>query len=137
MGAQLRRIRVLARVSLEDAAATAGVSPGMVSHYENGRVMPPPDKLAALARAYGMAPEELASHVDYPIAARVVRSLREWYDQRARESRYTSPPRDGETARDGGRNSGTGGGVAADRRGVCEKPRLVATRVWDAVAIPS
>jgi len=62
LGDRLREARLNARLTVREAAARAGLrAHGTLVQYENGRVLPPLDRLAALAVAY-----------DVPLASLVV-----------------------------------------------------------------
>jgi transcriptional regulator with XRE-family HTH domain len=62
IGERLREARLNVRLTLREAAARVGLrAHGTLVQYENGRVLPPLDRLAALARAY-----------DVPLASLVV-----------------------------------------------------------------
>jgi len=53
LGARLREARLNARLTVREAAERAGLrAHGTLVQYENGRVLPPLDRLAALATAY-------------------------------------------------------------------------------------
>jgi transcriptional regulator with XRE-family HTH domain len=53
IGARLREARLNARLTVREAAERAGLrAHGTLVQYENGRVLPPLDRLAALAIAY-------------------------------------------------------------------------------------
>lgn len=59
-GARARAIRLQSKVSIEDLAAAAGVSPNTVRAAENGIREPRPRVAAALAEALGASLAELA-----------------------------------------------------------------------------
>src|SRR5215470_10663407 len=62
LGERLREARLNARLTVREAAERAGLrAHGTLVQYENGRVLPPLDRLAALAMAY-----------DVPLASLVV-----------------------------------------------------------------
>lgn len=62
IGERLREARLNARLTVREAAERAGLrAHGTLVQYENGRVLPPLDRLAALAQAY-----------DVPLASLVV-----------------------------------------------------------------
>ena len=62
LGARLREARLNARLTVREAAQLVGLrAHGTLVQYENGRVLPPLDRLAALAQAY-----------DVPLASLVV-----------------------------------------------------------------
>ncbi len=62
IGERLREARLNARLTVREAAERVGLrAHGTLVQYENGRVLPPLDRLAALARAY-----------DVPLASLVV-----------------------------------------------------------------
>jgi transcriptional regulator with XRE-family HTH domain len=62
LGERLREARLNARLTVREAAERAGLrGHGTLVQYENGGVLPPLDRLAALARAY-----------DVPLASLVV-----------------------------------------------------------------
>lgn len=62
IGERLREARLNARLTVREAAERAGLrAHGTLVQYENGKVLPPLDRLAALARAY-----------DVPLASLVV-----------------------------------------------------------------
>jgi transcriptional regulator with XRE-family HTH domain len=62
LGDRLREARLNARLTVREAAERAGLrAHGTLVQYENGRVLPPLDRLAALATAY-----------DIPLASLVV-----------------------------------------------------------------
>jgi transcriptional regulator with XRE-family HTH domain len=62
LGDRLREARLNARLTVREAAQRAGLrAHGTLVQYENGRVLPPLDRLAALAQAY-----------DVPLASLVV-----------------------------------------------------------------
>lgn len=53
LGERLREARLNARLTVREAAERAGLrAHGTLVQYENGRVLPPLDRLAALAQAY-------------------------------------------------------------------------------------
>jgi transcriptional regulator with XRE-family HTH domain len=53
LGARLREARLNARLTVREAAERAGLrAHGTLVQYENGRVLPPLDRLVALATAY-------------------------------------------------------------------------------------
>jgi transcriptional regulator with XRE-family HTH domain len=53
LGERLREARLNARLTVREAAERAGLrAHGTLVQYENGRVLPPLDRLAALATAY-------------------------------------------------------------------------------------
>src|SRR3954469_14859147 len=53
LGERLREARLNARLTVREAAVRAGLrAHGTLVQYENGRVLPPLDRLAALATAY-------------------------------------------------------------------------------------
>jgi len=53
LGVRLREARLNARLTVREAAERAGLrAHGTLVQYENGRVLPPLDRLAALATAY-------------------------------------------------------------------------------------
>jgi transcriptional regulator with XRE-family HTH domain len=53
LGERLREARLNARLTVREAAEHAGLrAHGTLVQYENGRVLPPLDRLAALATAY-------------------------------------------------------------------------------------
>lgn len=55
LGHRLREARLDARITIREAAAAADLrSHTTLVAYENGRVLPPLDRLAALANAYGV-----------------------------------------------------------------------------------
>ena len=55
IGARLREARLNARLTVREAAERAGLrAHGTLVQYENGRVLPPLDRLAALATAYNV-----------------------------------------------------------------------------------
>lgn len=62
LGERLREARLNARLTVREAAERIGLrAHGTLVQYENGRVLPPLDRLAALAAAY-----------DVPLASLVV-----------------------------------------------------------------
>ena len=62
IGERLREARLNARLTVREAADRAGLrAHGTLVQYENGKVLPPLDRLAALAQAY-----------DVPLASLVV-----------------------------------------------------------------
>jgi transcriptional regulator with XRE-family HTH domain len=62
IGERLREARLNARLTVREAAERAGLrAHGTLVQYENGRVLPPLERLAALAQAY-----------DVPLASLVV-----------------------------------------------------------------
>jgi transcriptional regulator with XRE-family HTH domain len=62
IGERLREARLNARLTVREAAERVGLrAHGTLVQYENGRVLPPLDRLAALAQAY-----------DVPLASLVV-----------------------------------------------------------------
>jgi transcriptional regulator with XRE-family HTH domain len=62
IGERLREARLNARLTVREAAERAGLrAHGTLVQYENGKVLPPLDRLAALAQAY-----------DVPLASLVV-----------------------------------------------------------------
>lgn len=64
-GATLRLLRVDAGFTLRDLAERVGVSNAYLSRVENGHDAPPtPDRLVALARAFGLAPTLLFELAD-------------------------------------------------------------------------
>ncbi|MEP7189070.1 MAG: helix-turn-helix transcriptional regulator [Roseiflexaceae bacterium] len=55
LGERLREARLNARLTVREAAERAGLrAHGTLVQYENGKVLPPLDRLAALAYAYGV-----------------------------------------------------------------------------------
>lgn len=55
VGERLREARLNARLTVREAAERAGLrSHGTLVQYENGRVLPPLDRLAALTQAYNV-----------------------------------------------------------------------------------
>ena len=53
IGERLREARLNARLTVREAAERVGLrAHGTLVQYENGKVLPPLDRLAALARAY-------------------------------------------------------------------------------------
>ena len=55
LGERLREARLNARLTVREAAERAGLrAHGTLVQYENGKVLPPLDRLAALAHAYGV-----------------------------------------------------------------------------------
>jgi transcriptional regulator with XRE-family HTH domain len=53
LGERLREARLNARLTVREAAERAGLrAHGTLVQYENGKVLPPLDRLAALAQAY-------------------------------------------------------------------------------------
>jgi len=53
IGERLREARLNARLTMREAAERVGLrAHGTLVQYENGRVLPPLDRLAALAQAY-------------------------------------------------------------------------------------
>jgi transcriptional regulator with XRE-family HTH domain len=53
---RLREARLNARLTVREAAERAGLrAHGTLVQYENGKVLPPLDRLAALARAYNIS----------------------------------------------------------------------------------
>jgi transcriptional regulator with XRE-family HTH domain len=63
LGAIARRVRETQGLTLTDVAATAGISAGMLSRLETGRVMPSLETLVALAGALGVRPALLLQDV--------------------------------------------------------------------------
>jgi transcriptional regulator with XRE-family HTH domain len=63
LGAVARRVRETQGLTLTDVAATAGISAGMLSRLETGRVMPSLETLVALAGALGVRPALLLQDV--------------------------------------------------------------------------
>ncbi len=63
LGAIARRVRETQGLTLTDVAATAGISAGMLSRLETGRVMPSLETLVALAGALGVRPAVLLQDV--------------------------------------------------------------------------
>jgi transcriptional regulator with XRE-family HTH domain len=62
IGERLREARLNARLTVREAASRVGLrAHGTLVQYENGKVLPPLDRLAALAQAY-----------DVPLASLVV-----------------------------------------------------------------
>ncbi|HZP81470.1 MAG TPA: helix-turn-helix transcriptional regulator [Chthonomonadaceae bacterium] len=59
-GDLLRAMRHRRRLYLEQVAEALGVSPGTVSRWEQGQVVPPPESLEALLTRLGARPEERA-----------------------------------------------------------------------------
>lgn len=56
IGARLREARLNARLTVREAAARVGLrGHGPLVQYENGNVLPPLDRLAALAQAYDVS----------------------------------------------------------------------------------
>jgi transcriptional regulator with XRE-family HTH domain len=56
LGARLREARLNARLTLREAAERVGLrAHGTLVQYENGRVLPPLDRLAALALTYDVS----------------------------------------------------------------------------------
>ncbi|MFI6209166.1 helix-turn-helix transcriptional regulator [Streptomyces sp. NPDC051041] len=58
-GARARALRLQARLSVEDLAAAAGVSPNTVRSAESGTHQPRPRVAQAIARALGVPPRKL------------------------------------------------------------------------------
>jgi transcriptional regulator with XRE-family HTH domain len=55
LGERLREARLNARLTVREAAARVGLrGHGPLVQYENGKVLPPLDRLAALAEAYAI-----------------------------------------------------------------------------------
>jgi transcriptional regulator with XRE-family HTH domain len=55
LGERLREARLNARLTVREAAERAGLrAHGTLVQYENGRVLPPLDRLDVLAHAYGV-----------------------------------------------------------------------------------
>lgn len=50
-GETIRKLRVMRGMEIHELASAVGVSPGSVSHWENGRVAPRQDKQVAIARS--------------------------------------------------------------------------------------
>ena len=63
LGATARRVRESQGLTLTDVATTAGISAGMLSRLETGRVTPSLDTLVALAGALGVRPALLLQQV--------------------------------------------------------------------------
>jgi transcriptional regulator with XRE-family HTH domain len=63
LGAIARRVRETQGLTLTDVAAIAGISAGMLSRLETGRVMPSLETLVALAGALGVRPALLLQDV--------------------------------------------------------------------------
>ena len=63
LGAVARRVRESHGLTLTDVAATAGISAGMLSRLETGRVTPSLETLVALAGALGVRPALLLQEV--------------------------------------------------------------------------
>lgn len=56
VGERLREARLDARLTVREAAERAGLrAHGTLVQYENGKVLPPLDRLAALAQAYNIS----------------------------------------------------------------------------------
>src|SRR5688572_21128369 len=56
LGDRLREARLNARLTVREAAERAGLrAHGTLVQYENGKVLPPLDRLAALAHAYDVS----------------------------------------------------------------------------------
>jgi transcriptional regulator with XRE-family HTH domain len=56
IGERLREARLNARLTVREAAERAGLhGHGTLVQYENGKVLPPLDRLAALAQAYDIS----------------------------------------------------------------------------------
>jgi transcriptional regulator with XRE-family HTH domain len=58
-GSRLRAIRVAAQLSQRQLAELIGVNNTLIASYEAGRTVPRVDRLAELAEALGVAPDEL------------------------------------------------------------------------------
>ncbi len=63
LGAVARRVRESHGLTLTDVATTAGISAGMLSRLETGRVTPSLETLVALASALGVRPALLLQEV--------------------------------------------------------------------------
>src|ERR1700691_1729728 len=63
LGAVARRVREGQGLTLTDVATTAGISAGMLSRLETGRVTPSLETLVALAGALGVRPALLLQDV--------------------------------------------------------------------------
>lgn len=59
VGARLQALRRDAQITLADLAATTGISQSTLSRLENGRLRPTLEQLLPLARAHGVALDEL------------------------------------------------------------------------------
>lgn len=59
VGARLQTLRRDAGITLADLAAATGISPSTLSRLENGRLRPTLEQLLPLARAHGVALDEL------------------------------------------------------------------------------
>lgn len=80
-GATLRKLRMLAGVSLNGVAAACGVSHGSVSQWELGMTTPAQRHLETMAELYGMPLELLLYEIGYELSNPP--SLRQWYKARA------------------------------------------------------
>lgn len=60
IGTRVRAARVAAKLSQEEVAARAGLQPETISRLENGRLSPTLTSVAALAKALGVEPGDLA-----------------------------------------------------------------------------
>ena len=66
LGANLRRLRVAARMSLSELARATGVGKATLSAVENGRGNPTVDTLATLAAAFGVPVADLLDTPEAP-----------------------------------------------------------------------
>lgn len=80
-GATLRKLRMLAGVSLNGVAAACGVSHGSVSQWELGMTTPARRHLEKMAEVYGMPLELLLYEIGYELSNPP--SLRQWYKARS------------------------------------------------------
>jgi transcriptional regulator with XRE-family HTH domain len=74
VGAQLRSLRVALGMTLSDLAASAGLSPGMLSKVENGQTSPSLATLAAIAGALNMPLGSLFTKFDQKSDASYVKA---------------------------------------------------------------
>jgi transcriptional regulator with XRE-family HTH domain len=59
LGAVIVALRRVLDWTQEDLAERSGLSAGSISNYEQGEVVPPPDALRSIAKAFNLAPADL------------------------------------------------------------------------------
>jgi transcriptional regulator with XRE-family HTH domain len=73
IGPRLFDLRVAAGLTVREAARLVGVDHSMIVRYENGRALPPLDRLITLALCYGTTPAALLAGTSerMPLIARI------------------------------------------------------------------
>ena len=61
IGKELKRLRIEKGLSQVEVADRVGINRSTITAYENGRIMPSPDKLHDMARLYGVDDQVLFS----------------------------------------------------------------------------